>query len=170
MSGGARESAARALTAARGRAIIGEKREASGVEFAPYRHKAQYYETDTMQIVHHSNYIRWMEEARVDLLEQMGLGYDKMEIEGVLSPVLSVQCEFKGMTRFAETVEIRTQLTKYTGVRFELSYEMIGPDGTLRARGTSAHCFIDGSGKPISLRRRNPAWDALFCRCAEESR
>lgn len=140
------------------------------MEFAPYRHKAQYYETDTMQIVHHSNYIRWMEEARVDLLEQMGLGYDKMEIEGVLSPVLSVQCEFKGMTRFAETVEIRTQLTKYTGVRFELSYEMIGPDGTLRARGTSAHCFIDGSGKPISLRRRNPAWDALFCRCAEESR
>ena len=134
------------------------------MEFAPYRHKAQYYETDTMKIVHHSNYIRWMEEARVDLLEQMGLGYDKMEIEGVLSPVLSVQCEFKGMTRFAETVEIRTQLTKYTGVRFELSYEMIGPDGTLRARGTSAHCFIDGSGKPISLRRRNPAWDALFCR------
>lgn len=140
------------------------------MEFAPYRHKAQYYETDTMKIVHHSNYIRWMEEARVDLLEQMGLGYDKMEIEGVLSPVLSVQCEFKGMTRFAETVEIRTQLTKYTGVRFELSYEMIGPDGTLRARGTSAHCFIDGSGKPISLRRRFPAWDALFCRCAQESR
>ena len=54
------------------------------MEFAPYRHKAQYYETDTMKIVHHSNYIRWMEEARVDLLEQMGLGYDKMEIEGVL--------------------------------------------------------------------------------------
>ena len=36
------------------------------MEFTPYRHKAQYYETDTMKIVHHSNYIRWMEEARVD--------------------------------------------------------------------------------------------------------
>ena len=140
------------------------------MEFVPYRHKAQYYETDTMKIVHHSNYIRWMEEARVDMLEQMGLGYDAMEREGVLSPVLSVQCEFKGMTRFAETVEIRMRLVRYTGVRFELAYEMFGPDGTLRARAASAHCFIDGSGKPISLRRRFPAWDELFRRCAEESR
>ena len=35
----------------------------------PYEHKVQYYETDGMGIVHHSNYIRWFEEARVDLLE-----------------------------------------------------------------------------------------------------
>ena len=34
----------------------------------PYDHKVQYYETDGMGIVHHSNYIRWFEEARVDLL------------------------------------------------------------------------------------------------------
>ena len=32
----------------------------------PYEHKAQYYETDRMGIIHHSNYIRWFEEARVD--------------------------------------------------------------------------------------------------------
>ena len=49
----------------------------------PYRHKVQYYETDTMKIVHHSNYVRWMEEARVDMLEQMGIGYDVMEKEGI---------------------------------------------------------------------------------------
>ena len=41
----------------------------------PYEHKVQYYETDGMGIVHHSNYIRWFEEARVDLLEQLGFGY-----------------------------------------------------------------------------------------------
>ena len=41
----------------------------------PYDHKVQYYETDGMGIVHHSNYIRWFEEARVDLLEQLGFGY-----------------------------------------------------------------------------------------------
>ena len=41
----------------------------------PCEHKVQYYETDGMGIVHHSNYIRWFEEARVDLLEQLGFGY-----------------------------------------------------------------------------------------------
>ena len=44
-----------------------------------YQRKVQYYETDQMGIVHHSNYIRWFEEARIDLMEQMGLGYEKME-------------------------------------------------------------------------------------------
>ncbi len=139
--------------------------------FRPYRHKAQYYETDTMKIVHHSNYIRWMEEARVDMLEQMGLGYDVMEREGILSPVLSVTAQYRSMTRFPETVEIRVRLLRYTGVRFEIGYEIRdAATGVLRCTGQSAHCFIDGSGAPVSLRRKFPAWDALFCRFAEQSR
>ena len=139
--------------------------------FRPYRHKAQYYETDTMKIVHHSNYIRWMEEARVDMLEQMGLGYDVMERDGVLSPVLSVSAQYKSMTRFPETVEITVRLVRYTGVRFRIVYEMgDAVTGALRALGESSHCFIDGSGAPISVKRKFPAWDALFRRYAEESR
>lgn len=45
-------------------------------EWKPYQHKVQYYETDQMGIVHHSNYIRWFEEARTDYMEKMGMGYD----------------------------------------------------------------------------------------------
>ena len=44
----------------------------------PYFHNAKYYETDQMSIIHHSNYIRWFEEARIDCLEQMGIPYDEM--------------------------------------------------------------------------------------------
>ena len=44
-----------------------------------YEHKVQYYETDKMGIVHHSNYIRWMEEARIDFLSQIGWDYKKLE-------------------------------------------------------------------------------------------
>ena len=56
----------------------------------PYRRAVQYYETDMMGIVHHANYIRWMEEARIDFLAQLGFPYARMEAEGVLSPVRSV--------------------------------------------------------------------------------
>ena len=38
-----------------------------------YEHKVQYYETDKMDCVHHSNYIRWFEEARTYLMDQGGL-------------------------------------------------------------------------------------------------
>ena len=45
----------------------------------PYYHTVQYYETDAMAVVHHSNYIRWFEEARLDYLEQSGYPYDGIE-------------------------------------------------------------------------------------------
>lgn len=59
-----------------------------------YQHKVQYYETDQMGIVHHSNYIRWFEEARTDYMERLGIGYEKMEEQGILSPVLSVTADY----------------------------------------------------------------------------
>ncbi len=139
--------------------------------FNPYRHKVQYYETDTMKIVHHSNYVRWMEEARVDMLEQMGIGYDVMERSGILSPVLSVSCEYKSMTRFPETVIVSVRLARYTGVRFDLEYEIRDEKtDALRTVCKSSHCFIDESGKPISLRRKFPDWDKTFLAYAEEKR
>ena len=63
------------------------------IKVKPYEHHVKYYETDQMRIVHHSNYIRWMEEARMDLMEQMGFGYDKMEELEIVSPVLSVSSD-----------------------------------------------------------------------------
>ena len=49
-----------------------------------YRHKVQYYETDKMGITHHSNYIRWMEEARIDFLAQIGWNYERLEVMGIV--------------------------------------------------------------------------------------
>ncbi len=49
----------------------------------PYLHHAKYYETDQMGIVHHSNYIRWMEEARMDAMSQFGISYCDMEKKAV---------------------------------------------------------------------------------------
>ena len=52
-----------------------------------YRHTVKYYETDRMGFTHHSNYVRWMEEARIDFMDRLGFSYRKMEEEGVVSPV-----------------------------------------------------------------------------------
>ena len=58
-----------------------------------YQHEVQYYETDRMGITHHSNYIRWMEEARVTFLKEIGWDYAKLEEMGIISPVIDVQCQ-----------------------------------------------------------------------------
>ena len=44
-----------------------------------YLRKAQYHETDQMGFIHHSNYIKWMEEARVAFMDQIGMGYAEVE-------------------------------------------------------------------------------------------
>ena len=46
-----------------------------------YKRKVNYYETDAMQIVHHSNYIRFLEEARISFMDKIGLPYKKIEEE-----------------------------------------------------------------------------------------
>ena len=55
-----------------------------------YIRKVKYYETDKMGITHHSNYIRWMEEARMDFIKSLGYGMKRLESEGVMSPVVSL--------------------------------------------------------------------------------
>ena len=62
-----------------------------------YTHRVQYYETDQMGIVHHSNYIRWFEEARLDFMEKIGCSYAAVEASGIMIPVLSASCQYKTM-------------------------------------------------------------------------
>jgi len=120
-----------------------------------YEHKVQYYETDQMGIVHHSNYIRWFEEARVDVLDQAGIGYKKMEEEGIISPVLEVQATYKTMTHFGETVQVSMTIPKYNGVILEIKYEVKDKETKeTRCTGYSRHCFLDRQGKPISLKKK----------------
>lgn len=127
------------------------------VEVAVYEHKAQYYETDQMGIVHHSNYIRWFEEARVDLLDQLGIGYDVMEKAGIISPVVSVECQYKSMTHFNDVVLIEAKVLAYTGVKLTIGYT-IKDKKTLQVRcvGESKHCFLNEDSRPISLKRSYP--------------
>lgn len=128
----------------------------------PYLHRVQYYETDKMGIVHHSNYIRWMEEARVDFLAQIGWNFEKLEAQGVASPVLAVRCSYKRPTRFPEQIRIAVVLKDYHGVRMTIGYRMENADGMLVCEGETDHCFVDGAGQPVRLRRELPDFDAAL--------
>lgn len=116
-----------------------------------YIHKVQYYETDKMGITHHSNYIKWMEEARIDFLEQIGFGYDKVEALGIISPVVSVECKYKAVTKFPEEVEIAVFVESFNGVRLTLGYDMKNAEGKTVCIAKSDHCFMNAEGKIINI-------------------
>lgn len=121
----------------------------------PYKHVVQYYETDKMGITHHSNYIKWMEEARIDFLKQIGWGFEKLEEAGIVSPVLEVACKYKNSTTFADEVFINVSIKEFKGVKLILSYEMKKNEKVV-AIGESSHCFLDKNGCPIRLAKEFP--------------
>lgn len=136
----------------------------------PYLHHVQYYETDRMGITHHSNYIRWMEEARVAFLEELGWGYEKLEDMGIVSPVTQAACEFKKPTTFSDVVEITVEVREYRGVRLLLSYRMVNErTKELVAEGTSGHCFLNREGQVMILKKEHPEFDKILKELAQAS-
>lgn len=128
-----------------------------------YLHRVQYYETDKMGITHHSNYIRFMEEARLHFLTALGYPMTRLEAEGITSPVVSVQCDYKKTTTYDDVLAIGVVVEAYSGVKLTLSYEMTRADtGELVATATSSHCFLNAQGRPIALRKHAPDLDALL--------
>lgn len=135
----------------------------------PYTHRVQYYETDQMSVVHHSNYIRWLEEARTDLLAQNGISYAQMEAKGIIIPVVDISCRYLISAEYDDVMEIFPVMTAYNGIRLQFSYEVrFRKDGRTAATATSSHCFIGEDHKPMALQRKDPELHRLFLSIFEQ--
>ena len=121
-----------------------------------FERKINYYETDKMGVVHHSNYIRFFEEARCDFLERSGLPYDMLENNGIMSPVLGVSCKYKYHVTFGDDIEIHASITDFSGVKFTVSYKLYNKNtGVLCAFGETNHCFTNSDLKPINMKKHH---------------
>lgn len=135
-----------------------------------YERRAYYHETDQMGVIHHSNYIKWMEEARVALMDYLGFSYKKMEDLGVISPVTAIDLEYKNPTRFNDTVLIYVKVSEYSGVKLTIEYEIKSKDDlTIKAIGHSKHCFLM-NGRIVSLKRSLPEFNDAFEKYIEENK
>ena len=117
-----------------------------------------------MSIVHHGNYILWMEEARTDFMDQIGWSYHMAVDAGIDFAVTDVSCKYRSMTRFGETVAIHMAVESLSPAKMQLSYKMANADtGELRAEGTSGHFFYDrAKARPVALKKALPdLWELL---------
>lgn len=126
----------------------------NSIEMNTYKHEVKYYECDRMGVTHHSNYVRFMEEARVDYLDQLGYGFEKIEADKVFSPVISIQCEYKRPTTFKDIIEIEVFISHVTEMKFEFTYVMRVGEKVV-CNGKSLHCFIE-NGRPVAISKRLP--------------
>jgi acyl-CoA thioester hydrolase len=135
----------------------------------PYLRKVQYYETDMMGVVHHANYIRWMEEARIDFMDQLGFPYAAMEAKGVLSPVKSLSCDYKRPCAFGDTVRLIVSVAGFNGVVLSIRYQMENAaDGESVCEARSEHVFLNREGRFVRLKRELPEFNAVLEALARE--
>ncbi len=123
-----------------------------------YMRKMHYYETDQMGIIHHSNYIRLFEEARLAMMDKEGLNYASIEEMGIIIPVMWVECRYLLPLYYNDSVSVHTCITKFDGIKMELAYE-IYKDGSpeLCTSGHTGHCFLDKNMKPFRMKKFYPA-------------
>ncbi len=128
-----------------------------------YERKINYYETDRMGVVHHSNYIRFLEEARCEWLNELGMPFELFEERGITIPVLGVNITYKYHVTFGDTILIHTFMKEYTGVRMTVGYEVKDKKtGNIVLTGETKHCFTNRELKPINLKKHAPDFSKKY--------
>ena len=146
---------------------------------AEVRVTVRYHETDQMGVAHHSVYPVWFEVARTEFIKAFGYTYGELENDGLMLPVISLSCEFKGYCRYEDVVLVRAWVSALTGARIAFGYDARrlsearslrgngagdgkGGIAPLVARGETTHAFVDRQLRPVNLRKYKPDVYAAF--------
>ena len=96
----------------------------------------------------------------MELMDRLGFGYERMEAEGVISPVVAISCKFHHPARFQDVIEIIVKPLVLKGLKISFTYNM-QVNGTLVCAAESTHCFLE-NGRPVSLEQRFPEFYSLL--------
>lgn len=115
--------------------------------------RVRFAETDAMGIVHHSRYLPYLEEARVEYLRHLGHPYIELRAEGVDYAVLEAFVQYRQPLRFDDQVVVRLRLGAATRATFQMAY-LLTVDDQVRATAVTVHGCVNADGRPV----RMPAW------------
>lgn len=128
-----------------------------------YKRIINYYETDKMGVVHHSNYIRFLEEARSRWLEKYDVPMSKLEKIGYTIPTLEVHVKYKSHVTEGDTILITPRISEYNGVRMTVVYDVVEEKtGNVIIEASTKHCFTDINLRPINMKKKNEEINKIF--------
>ena len=121
--------------------------------------RVRFSDSDSMGVAHHSNYFRWLEEARLGFLRDGGWPYSEIENRGIHMPVVECSCRFVAAVRSEDLIEVHLRVSAVTRARIGFEYEISKIDsGTLRASAATEHAYVDDDGRPKRLDSGSELW------------
>jgi len=130
--------------------------DASAYDFS-HRIRVRFAETDAMGIVHHSRYLPYLEEARVEYLRHIGHPYNEIRAEGVDMAVLEAGVQYRQPLRFDDVVDVHVAMGPVTRATFQMVY-LLTVEGAIHSTGITVHGAVTSEGRPTRL----PAWLRSF--------
>ena len=110
----------------------------------------RYGETDQMGVVHHSNYLRYFEVARLEWLSALGVSYASMEKEGLIMPVIDIKATYKTPALFDDSLTIYIFLSELPRVKIIFSYEIKNQKDEIVCTGETTLAFLNAkTRKPV---------------------
>ncbi len=109
-----------------------------------------YADTDAMGIVYHTNYIKWFEIGRSEILRQFGLPYAEIEAMGYNLPVTEVSCRYLSPARYDEIVVIDTEIDYVRNASIKFNYIIWDERQEKKlVEGESVHACINSKRKVV---------------------
>jgi acyl-CoA thioester hydrolase len=118
-----------------------------------HRIRVRFAETDAMGVVHHSNYLLYLEETRVAWMRALGREYAQTRDDGIDLAVIEAFVQYRSPLRFDEEVDVHLVLGKQTRMTFQVGYLLTVADEP-RATAVTVHTCVDATGRPV----RPPQW------------
>ena len=114
--------------------------------------RVRFVETDLMGVVHHSNYLRWFEMARVEYLRTANVLLPDLIADGILFPITDVQCKYRQSAYFDEKIRVEARLVDFSRAKLCFAYRVVREtDNVLLAEGNTQNVFTDDKGRIIRL-------------------
>lgn len=99
-------------------------------------------------MAHHSCYLPWFEEGRVELLRRLGKPYQEFEAEGLHFPVREAFCRYWTPAFFDDVLMVTTTIEEVGGASVRFGYRITRQaDDALIAEGLTVHACVDDNGK-----------------------
>ena len=106
--------------------------------------RVYYADTDHGHVVYYSNYLKWFEIGRTEILRQSDFGYNEFEKQGIIAPVVEVKCNYKEPAKYNDIVIIKTAIENIGNSSIKFHYEIIRKNGNkLLSEGYTVNVFVD---------------------------
>ncbi|MFB3924931.1 MAG: acyl-CoA thioesterase [Syntrophales bacterium] len=109
-----------------------------------------YADTDAMGIVYHTNYIKWFEIGRVELMREIGFVYSALESHGYYMPATKAFCHYLWPAKYDDIIQIETKIDYLRHASMKFNYEIWDEKREkLLVEGYTVHAFTNKQGKIV---------------------